>query len=217
MDFEFKKETRHPGDKKRGLNNSKSQVFDSSFESEFDQDPDPEMETGPLLQKRNSIQHPQPPPSDTSEPLGLKSKTSLRMLYEAKSNLIRKQLGGLKGVQSELQLSQRKLAQLLMVDPSTWTRWVKNEDSIPPHIWRSLEWYLALQDKVPGLTAQHFIGKSSDDIEERFLILQKELREQVSRNLEQQGLQVGSKVKIIFWVVSGFSLLNLILLVLNFR
>jgi transcriptional regulator with XRE-family HTH domain len=143
---------------------------------------------------------------------GFKSKTSLRMLYEAKANLIRKQLGGLKGVQSELQLSQRKLAQLLMVDPSTWTRWVKNEDSIPPHIWRSLEWYLALQDKVPGLTAQHFIGRSTDEIEERFIVLQKELKEQIYSQMEAQNQMVFSKLKIAFWILGGMGLLNLIFL-----
>jgi transcriptional regulator with XRE-family HTH domain len=147
---------------------------------------------------------------------GLKSKTSLRMLYEAKSNLIRKQLGGLKGVQRELQLSQRKLAQLLMVDPSTWTRWVKNEDSIPPHIWRSLEWFLALQNKVPGLTTQHFIGRSADEIEERFLVLQKELRDQIYSQAEAQNQMVFSKFKITFWILGGMGLLNLIVLIWSF-
>lgn len=51
------------------------------------------------------------------------------------------------------------MAQLLMVDPSAWTRWTKSEDQAPPHIWRALQWYMIVQEKVPGLTAQYFIGK----------------------------------------------------------
>jgi len=138
----------------------------------------------------------------------LKSKTALRMLYEAKSNLIRKQLGGLKGVQNKLQLSQRKLAQLLMVDPSTWTRWVKNEDSIPPHIWRSLEWYLALQDQVPGLSAQYFIGKSTDDIEQRFELLQKELKENLRLYQETFSQNLLRKIKTAFGIIVLMNLIN---------
>jgi len=146
---------------------------------------------------------------------GLKSKTSLRMLYEAKSNVIRKQLGGLKGIQNELQLSQRKLAQLLMVDPSTWTRWIKNENSMPPHIWRSLEWYLALQEKIPGITPHHFIGKSADEVEEQFEVLQKELKTQIKHNHESFMQSFDKKVKILLWFVGAMCLLNLTMLMLR--
>lgn len=123
-----------------------------------------------------------------------KAKTSLRMLYEAKANLICRQLGGLLGVQRALGLSQRKLAQLLMVDPSTWNRWSKNEEQIPPHIWRSLEWYLALQDKVPGLTPAHFTGVSLEQLDERFDVLANELRQGQLAEEQSQSRQTHQKL-----------------------
>jgi transcriptional regulator with XRE-family HTH domain len=90
---------------------------------------------------------------------GLRSKTSLRMLYEAQVTVIQKQIGDLEQVRLGLGLSQRKMCQLLMVDPSAWTRWNRGEQKPPPHIWRALQWYISLQEKLPGLTPQYFIGK----------------------------------------------------------
>jgi len=88
-----------------------------------------------------------------------RSKTSLRMVYEAQVSVIQKQIGDLEKIRTDLGLSQRKMCQLLMVDPSAWTRWTRQEQPIPPHIWRALQWYLTLQEKIPGLTPQYFIGK----------------------------------------------------------
>lgn len=78
-----------------------------------------------------------------------RSKTALRMKYEAECQVIRKKLGGLEDIRKNLGMTQRKMCQLLMVDPSAWSRWQKNEDQIPPHIYRSLQWYLALIEKAP--------------------------------------------------------------------
>jgi transcriptional regulator with XRE-family HTH domain len=126
---------------------------------------------------------PQPPgirensTSDSPSDLNLRMKSSLRMEYEAKAKRIQKQLGGLKGVQERLALSQRALAKLLMVDPSTWSRWVKNEDLIPPHIWRALEWYLALEEKVPGLSPAHFLLKSQEDYRKEVELLRQKIQD----------------------------------------
>lgn len=92
--------------------------------------------------------------------LNPRSKTSLRMHYEAQVLVIQKQIGSLEEVRSHLGLSQRKMAQLLLVDPSSWTRWTRQGDEAPPHIWRALQWYLALKEKIPGLTPQYFINTS---------------------------------------------------------
>lgn len=89
----------------------------------------------------------------------LKSKSSNRMLYEAQIEVIKKQIGDLEQVREALGLTQRKMAQLLMVDPSAWTRWTKSGDRVPPHIFRALQWYMILQEKIPGLTPSYFIGK----------------------------------------------------------
>ena len=47
-----------------------------------------------------------------------------RMKYEAQVQVIRSRIGGLEVVRARLGLSQRKICQLLMVDPSAWNRWL---------------------------------------------------------------------------------------------
>lgn len=91
-------------------------------------------------------------------------KTSLRIHYEAQVEVVRKQIGDLEEIREKLGLSQRKICQLLMVDPSAWSRWTKKSHSeqAPPHIYRALHWYLILQEKIPGLTPQYFIGKDPE-------------------------------------------------------
>lgn len=114
-----------------------------------------------------------------------RSKTSLRMHYEAQVQVIQNQIGNLEEIRGSLGLSQRKMAQLLLVDPSTWTRWTKNGDEAPPHIWRALQWYSALKEKIPGLTPQYFIGSNPQALH------QKALRElDIERQERQQNLNV---------------------------
>lgn len=95
----------------------------------------------------------------------VKAKTSLRMTYEAQVEVLKRQLGDLEQIRGNLGLSQRKMAQLLMVDPSSWTRWTKKGDEAPPQVWRALQWYLALQGKIPGLNNQYFLSESSRSLE----------------------------------------------------
>lgn len=83
-------------------------------------------------------------------------KSSLRMQYEAETRVFCAQHGGLEDIRQKLGFSRRKMCQLLLVDPSAWTRWMKDESKVPPHIYRSLEWFLALNQKVftqPDLAA----------------------------------------------------------------
>lgn len=118
-------------------------------------------------------QLPRPSSETSSVPLKgefeglLKAKTSLRLNYEAQVEVIRRQIGGLEGARLKLGLSQRKISQLLLVDPSAWTRWVKDGEKAPPHIFRALQWYLSLQEKLPGLAPEYFIGPRTSELEER--------------------------------------------------
>jgi transcriptional regulator with XRE-family HTH domain len=80
-----------------------------------------------------------------------RSKTPLRMKYEAESRVFLGKFGGLENIRQNLGFSQRKISQLLMVDPSAWSRWVKDPEKIPPHVCRSLEWLLQLEGKNPEL------------------------------------------------------------------
>ena len=77
--------------------------------------------------------------------------SSLKMQYEAEVSLLIKKLGSLEEIRRALGLSQRKICQLLMVDPSAWSRWIRAGGRAPPHIYRALAWYLALENKYPAL------------------------------------------------------------------
>lgn len=86
-------------------------------------------------------------------------KTGLRLKYEAEVSLIKKEVGDLEDIRRALGLSQRKICQLLLVDPSAWTRWTRDDSKVPPHVYRALSWFLEAQKnrsvipyqfKIPG-------------------------------------------------------------------
>ncbi len=107
------------------------------------------------------------------------------MTFEAKAERIKKQLGSLDAVIKSLGINQRQMAQLLLVDPSTMNRWIKNQEQVPPHIWRSIEWYMTLEQKTPGLSAEHFIGKSKDDINQVISSNYKAIQSQLAEEIDQ--------------------------------
>lgn len=72
-------------------------------------------------------------------------KTGLRLKYEAEVSLIKKEVGDLEDIRRALGLSQRKICQLLLVDPSAWTRWTRDDSKVPPHVYRALSWFLEAQ------------------------------------------------------------------------
>jgi hypothetical protein len=92
------------------------------------------------------------------------SKSSLRMKYEAEVNVIKKTHGELEDIRRQLGLPKRKMAQLLMVDPSAWTRWTSSNNEAPPHIYRALQWYLILQDKHPELKSSLWLNSVASPI-----------------------------------------------------
>lgn len=91
------------------------------------------------------------PPSEKG-PLSSKkgAKSALKIQYEAEKKVIVDKIGDLESIRNELGLSKRKMAQLLMVDPSAWTRWTREEGNAPHSVYRSLQWYLALIEKEPA-------------------------------------------------------------------
>ncbi len=96
------------------------------------------------------------PNREGGESSELKVKSSLRMRYAAETKVFTTQYGGLENIRQKLGFSRRKMCQLLLVDPSAWTRWCRDEAKVPPHIYRSLEWFLALNQKAftqPDLAA----------------------------------------------------------------
>lgn len=82
----------------------------------------------------------------------------LGMRYLAEVEIFIKKAGTLEEIRGKLGLSQRKICQLLLVDPSAWTRWTKPDQQAPPHIYRSLQWFLALQDKFPEFKDSFYLA-----------------------------------------------------------
>jgi len=76
-------------------------------------------------------------------------KSAARMTYEAEVKFLRETNGDLETIRLKLGLSRRKMCQLLLVDPSAWTRWTAEGGEAPPHIYRALDWYLAGMEKDP--------------------------------------------------------------------
>jgi transcriptional regulator with XRE-family HTH domain len=85
--------------------------------------------------------------SEVDGPLGPRNRSSSRLAYLAETRVFKAQHGGLETVRLRLGFSRRKMCQLLLVDPSAWTRWARDESKVPPHIYRALEWFLALHEK----------------------------------------------------------------------
>lgn len=115
-----------------------------------------------------------------------RNKTSLRLKYEAETRVFRAKFGGLEDVRRRLNLSRRQMCQLLLVDPSAWTRWTRNEERVPPHIYRALEWYLTLEGRSelhPHLS-KVYLGsmKASDHRIEELIYEISDLKRQLNRS-----------------------------------
>lgn len=164
--------------------------------------------------------------ADQLSPVSAAAKTSLRIQYEAQVEVIRRQIGGLEAAREKLGLSQRKMAQLLLVDPSAWSRWTKagGEDA-PAHIYRALQWYLALQEKIPGLTPQYFIGKDPEVLHVTAMkhlkneTLQRseemhQLAEQMNAQIAQLQKQILQRLKA--WLIICFAGITVLLLCFYF-
>lgn len=121
------------------------------------------------------------PNSDDSRMLAKSASrvtSSTRLNYQAQVDVIQDQIGDLENVRSALGLSQRKMAQLLLVDPSSWSRWTQKGDDVPPHIYRALQWYMILQEKIPGLNASYFLQKDITS-------LKKEIETTLTQRMDQ--------------------------------
>ncbi len=118
----------------------------------------------------------------------LRIKTSIRMNYEAQVSVIKTQIGNLDTIRTNLGLSQRKMSQLLLIDPSTWSRWTQKGDRIPPHVYRALQWYMILQDKVPGLNASYFLQKDIGS-------LKKEIEKSLTQRMDQLVFNSSSEIE----------------------
>ena len=127
------------------------------------------------------IDHTPPPP---------RLKSAQRLKYEAEVRSLTKKVGNLEDMRAQLGLTKRKMAQLLLVDPSAWSRWTKQEEDAPPVIYRALQWYLALNDKYPSLDVGFWlqtIARPTPNLDDRALA---EAEKQRSHRLEALEAEV---------------------------
>jgi transcriptional regulator with XRE-family HTH domain len=139
-----------------------------------------------------------------------RSKTPLRMRYDAQVGVIKRQIGDLDEIRLKLGLSRRKMCQLLLVDPSSWTRWTK-EGQAPPHIFRALEWYMLLTKEAPAQAHSYWIStvqggnqmrESKKDEDQAKAIIDLENQIAVEREIrKKQGLSM-----LFLWVISVVAL-----------
>lgn len=76
------------------------------------------------------------------------SDLPLRQRYLLEKERIKQEIGDLEQIRHAIGLSKRRMCQLLLVDPSAWTRWTKSE--APPHIYQALRWLLELKKTNPS-------------------------------------------------------------------
>ncbi len=112
---------------------------------------------------------PLPPPTPDSD----RPKSAQRLRYEAEISLFKRRFGNLEETRKKLALSRRRMCQLLLVDPSAWTRWTRDEAKVPPHIYRALEWYLLLEERYPEVARlmAYQAARSGDAAEDETLKL----------------------------------------------
>lgn len=72
------------------------------------------------------------------------TRDSLTVQYIKEKEKIIAEHGSLQEMRLKLGMSKSKIANMLLVKPSTWSRWEKNPEKAPPYIFQSVKWFLML-------------------------------------------------------------------------
>jgi hypothetical protein len=101
--------------------------------------------------------------------------------YAVERQQIINEIGDLESIRKTLGLSRRKICKLLLVDPSSWTRWTKPGGAdAPAYIYRSLQWSLAIMEKYPE--AHPLVRSLSYEKENKVDLLHKKIEDRLSFN-----------------------------------
>ena len=76
-----------------------------------------------------------------------KGQGTYGLFYASQVQKIKDRLGDLEGIRKNLSMSRRQICQILLVNPSAWTRWTKSPQGAPPHFYRALEWLIYIHSK----------------------------------------------------------------------
>ena len=79
----------------------------------------------------------------------LNKSLTYREKNELTAALIKKQIGDIEQIRISMGLNKKRMCELLLIDPSTWTRWCTGKTPVPPTVYRTLQWGLAVMDKHP--------------------------------------------------------------------
>jgi len=131
------------------------------------------------------------------------TKLSYGQHYERQAEEIKKQFGELDEIRTQLGLSARRICQILMVDPSAWTRWTKHGDPVPPHIWRSMQLLMILRERMPDLSVDQLSKIKTESHHQDVMHRVSDLKENI-KNLEH-----AVKVNKISAILIGISFLIL--------
>ena len=75
-----------------------------------------------------------------------KGKGTYGLAYASTVEQIKKQIGDLESIRQNLGMSRRQICQILLVNPSAWTRWTKSNEGAPPHFYRALQWLIYIHN-----------------------------------------------------------------------
>ena len=79
-----------------------------------------------------------------------KGQGAYGLFYTSQVQKIKERLGDLEGIRKNLGMSRRQICQILLVNPSAWTRWTRSSQGAPPHFYRALEWLIYIHSKKTG-------------------------------------------------------------------
>ena len=83
--------------------------------------------------------------------------------YLLERQRIQEEIGDLNQILRTLGINQRRACQLLLVDPSAWTRWNKTE--APPHVYQALRWLIRLKKTQPEVLGPVDFGGRLDQMQ----------------------------------------------------
>ena len=106
------------------------------------------------------------------------SRQKKRDIYLLERERIKQEIGDLDEIREKLGMSQRRACQLLLVDPSAWTRWNKTE--APPHVYQALRWLLELKKVNPEAAGPVDLTKRIEMIETNTLAKLREFERNLS-------------------------------------
>ncbi len=94
--------------------------------------------------------------------INTKPKSEKRAKNDAIVAVICEKHGGLEQMRSRLGFSQKQMSELLLVDPSAWTRWVRDGESAPAHIYQALAWYFDSHKIEPAEAISQIKWRAND-------------------------------------------------------